>query len=115
MKYLDGTDVMKGDVALVSTPDGTVIAGTVHQLMDRTEQILVSNYPLRVYSRDALLASACYKAVAGPVLERERLAKEQALKEAAEKVEAERKAAEEAAKAPQTNDIQTPPAQSSAS
>jgi hypothetical protein len=86
MKYLNGEPIMKGDVALAKTPDGTVVGGTVHQLIDRSSQFYMSGYPLRVNSSDALLASTCYNTLAD------------ALANAAQ--EAAKKAAQEAANSP---------------
>lgn len=101
MKYMNGKEVMKNDIALISV-DGTCFAGNVHQLRDRTSQFLMGTYPLPVHSETALLASDCFDALAIPTRE----AKAKAAKEASEA----------AAKAQnQSGDTNTPPDKQNAS
>ena len=64
MKTLNGKELMRGDVVLHSTPDG-VIAGAIHEFYDRSNQVRISGYPLRVPAADTVLAADAYKAIVG--------------------------------------------------
>lgn len=67
MKNLNGKELMRGDVVLHSTPDG-VIAGAIHEFYDRSSQIRIGGYPLRVAAEETVLASEAFNAFATPLL-----------------------------------------------
>jgi len=48
---------MRGDAVVAPDGQGGAVVGTVHELYDRTSQLRISGYPLRVYAADAVLAS----------------------------------------------------------
>ena len=70
MKYLDDKTAMKGDAVLFQAP-GTdfVHAGNVHELYDRTEDMRVTGYALRVPANICVLAQSAWEAYSKPLLE----------------------------------------------
>jgi len=68
MKNLNGKELMRGDVVLYQAPDGQVIAGAIHEFYDRTEQVRLGGYPLRVPAGETVLASDAFEALATPLL-----------------------------------------------
>jgi hypothetical protein len=68
MNYLNNKAVMKGDAVIILVSD-TYIAGTVHELYERNQQIRVTGYALAVKADTAVLASDAYKALVDPILQ----------------------------------------------
>jgi hypothetical protein len=69
MKTLDGVEVKRGDQVIAAGDQVSVIMGTVHELYDRSEQLRVGGYNLRVYARDCVMATNAWSGYAGPLLE----------------------------------------------
>jgi hypothetical protein len=98
MKYLNGKDALKGDaVVTLVGKEKFAVAGVVHELYERNQQVRVSGYNLPVLASDCVLASDAYDALAAPIL-----AKRKADKEAADKVAQQ--------PAPETQPTNSPPA-----
>lgn len=83
MKYLDDKEVMRGDAVIAATADGqSVVCGTVHEIYERTNQVRITGYALRVEAEDCVLAQEAFDAYTKPLLAARAKAKAEA--EAAE-------------------------------
>lgn len=63
MKYANGKEPLKNDAIICPDGNGGVIVGNVNQLYERSEQLTVFGYPLRLKASDCVLASDAYEAV----------------------------------------------------
>ncbi len=88
MKNLNGKELMRGDTVLVAAPDGSVMAGPIHQFYDRNDSIRIAGYPFQVPACDTVLAQDAFDAFAKPLLEARAEAERQKLLDAAKTAQA---------------------------
>lgn len=111
MKNLNGKELMRGDTVLLAAPDGSVVAGQIHQFYDRNDSIRIAGYPFQVPAKDTVLAQDAFECFAVPLLkardeaeQQKRLDAAKAEQDAKDKAKAEAdakaKAAAEAASKP---------------
>ena len=62
MKTLDGLEVRRGDQVMAPGDSNSVVVGTVHELYDRSEELRVGGYALRIPARNAVSAVEAFKA-----------------------------------------------------
>ena len=84
MKNLQGIELKRGDQVIGPGDGETVVMGIIHEFYDRNNQLRVGGYPLRVDASATVLAADAYKALAEPLI-----AKNKAEAEAAAKAKAE--------------------------
>jgi len=81
VKYINGKTPMLNDSVVVALEDGTVLAGSVHQIYERNKTFRITGYALSIPANTAILAEDAYKAAVAPIL-----AEREAAKKAAEAV-----------------------------
>ena len=62
MKSLNGKELMRGDCVLTEL-SGVVIAGNVHELYDRTQQVRIAGFAIPVKAVNCVLASDAWATV----------------------------------------------------
>jgi ribosomal protein L24 len=97
MKNLSGKELMRGDAVLVKVGE-EVIVGIVHEFYDRSNQVRVSGYNIRVNAADCYFAKDAWEAGAAPIIAKAAAAAAKAKADADAKAAADKAAADEATK-----------------
>lgn len=63
MTYLNGKEPLKGDTIICPDGNGGMVVGTVEQLYERTGQLKIGYFSLRLRVVDCVLASDAYDAL----------------------------------------------------